>query len=106
MFQQILAIIIIAFFLIRLFGQKKKNKITSSEFSVWLVFWLVALIAIIFLKQIDALVADLGFSGTGINVLVYLALLVLIYFVFRMRLTLAKMEKNISELNQALTLKK
>lgn len=106
MFQQILAIIIIAFFLIRLFRQKKKNKITSSEFSVWLVFWLVALIAIIFLKQIDALVADLGFSGTGINVLVYLALLVLIYFVFRMRLTLAKMEKNISELNQALTLKK
>lgn len=106
MLQQLLAIIIIAFFLIRLFGQKKKNKITSSEFSVWLIFWLIALIAIIFLKQIDILVANLGFSGTGINILVYLALLALIYLVFRMRLTIAKMEKNISELNQALTLKK
>lgn len=106
MLQQILAIIIIAFFLIRLFRQKKKNQIGSSEFSIWLIFWLVALTAILFLKQIDTLVADLGFSGTGINVLVYLAVLALIYFVFRMRLTIAKMEKNISELNQALTLKK
>ncbi len=106
MFQQLLAIIIITFFLIRLFGQKKKKQITSNEFSVWLIFWLIALIAIIFLKQIDILVASLGFSGTGINILVYLALLALIFLVFRMRLTIAKMEKNISELNQALTLKK
>lgn len=106
MLQQILAIIIIAFFLVRLFGQKKKNQITPNEFSIWLIFWLIALAAIIFLKQIDTLVADLGFSGTGINILVYLTVLALIYFVFRLRLTIAKMEKNISELNQALTLKK
>ena len=106
MFQQLLAIIIIAFFLIRLFEQKKKKQISANEFLVWLIFWLSALIAIIFLKQIDILVAKLGFSGTGINVLVYLALLALIFLVFRMRLTNAKMEKNISELNQALTLKK
>lgn len=106
MLQQILAIIIIFFFLVRLFEQKRKNKITANEFTTWLIFWLIALTAIIFLKKIDTLVADLGFSGTGINVLVYLAVLALIYLVFRMRLNMAKMEKNISELNQALTLKK
>ena len=106
MLQQLLAIIIIAFFLVRLFSQKKKKQITPNEFFLWLIFWSIALVAIIFLKQIDLLVADLGFSGSGINILVYLALLALIYLVFRMRLTLAKMEKNISELNQALTLKK
>jgi len=38
--------------------------------------------------------------------LVYISVLALIYQVFRMRLIIAKMEKNISELNQALTLKK
>jgi len=106
MLQQLLAIIIIVSFLVRLFKQKKKNQITPNEFFIWLIFWLIALIAIIFLKQIDTLVADLGFSGTGINILVYLAVLALIYLVFRMRLNIAKMEKNISELNQALTLKK
>jgi len=106
MLQQIIAILIIVFFLIRLFKQKRNGQITPNEFSIWLIFWLIALIAIILLKQIDILVADLGFSGTGINILVYLAVLALIYLVFRMRLNIAKMEKNISELNQALTLKK
>lgn len=106
MLQQILAVIIILFFLIRLFRQKKGKEINSSEFFLWLIFWLVALAAIIFIRRIDALVAHLGFSGAGINILVYLVVLALVYLVFRMRLTLAKMEKNISALNQALTLKK
>lgn len=106
MLQQVLALIIIAFFLLRLFKQKKKKQINGNEFFLWLIFWLLALSAIIFIKQIDALVAQLGFSGTAINILVYLVVLALIYEVFRMRLTIAKMEKNISELNQALTLKK
>jgi len=106
MLQQLLALIVILFFLIRLFNQKKKKQISGSEFLLWLIFWLAALAAIIFLKKIDHLVALLGFSGAGINILVYIAVLALIYQVFRMRLIIAKMEKNISELNQALTLKK
>ncbi len=106
MLQQILALIVIAFFLLRLFRQKKKKEINGSEFLLWLIFWLLALGAIILIKQIDTLVAWLGFSGSAINVLVYLVVLALIYQVFRMRLTIAKMEKNISALNQALTLKK
>ncbi|MFA5131341.1 MAG: DUF2304 domain-containing protein [Patescibacteria group bacterium] len=106
MLQQILALIVILFFLIRLFRQKKKKQITGNEFLLWLIFWVLALGAIIFLKQIDTFVAWLGFSGTAINILVYIAVLALIYQVFRMRLNIAKMEKNISTLNQALTLKK
>ncbi len=106
MLQQILALIVIAFFLIRLFGQKKKKQINGSEFLLWLIFWLLALAAVILIKQIDLLVAWLGFSGAAINILVYLVVLALIYQVFRMRLIIAKMDKNISELNQALTLKK
>jgi len=106
MFQQILALIVVAFFLLRLFGQKNKKQINGNEFLLWLIFWLLALGAVIFIKQIDKLVAWLGFSGTAINILVYLTVLALIYQVFRMRLTIAKMEKNISTLNQALTLKK
>lgn len=106
MTQQILAIIVITFFLIRLVKQKRKNQINGNEFSLWLTFWLLALGAIIFIKQIDNLVAFLGFSGAAINFLVYLAILALIYQVFRMRLKIAKINKNISELNQALTLRK
>lgn len=106
MLQQIIAIIIITFFVFRLFEQKKRQTIGGSEFSLWLIFWLFALAAIIFIKQIDILVAYLGFSGAAINFLVYFAILALLYQVFRMRLKIAKLDKNISELNQALTLKK
>jgi len=106
MLQQILALLVIAFFLLRLISQKNKKQINGNEFLLWLVFWLLALGAVIFIKQIDALVAWLGFSGSAINIFVYLVVLALIYQVFRMRLVIAKMEKNISTLNQALTLKK
>jgi hypothetical protein len=106
MLQQVLALIVIVFFLVRLFNQKRKAQISGNEFLLWLIFWLLALAAIIFLKQIDHLVAWLGFSGAAINILVYLAVLALIYQVFSTRLIIAKMEKNISALNQALTLKK
>lgn len=105
MWQQVLALIIIAFFLLRLFRQKKRQEITGNEFLLWWIFWLGAAAAVLFIKQIDVLVKNLGFSGAGINLLVYLVVLALIYQVFHLRLVLAKMERNISQLNQALTLK-
>jgi hypothetical protein len=105
MLQQLSASIIILFFIIRLISQKKRGQINNNEFGLWLAFWLLALAAIIFLKKIDFLVASLGFSGAGINVLVYLAVLVLIYLVFRLRLSQAKIERQLSDLNQELTLR-
>lgn len=105
MLQQLSASIIILFFIIRLVGQKKRKQINNNEFGLWLAFWLLALAAIIFLKKIDFLVASLGFSGAGINVLVYIAVLILIYLVFRLRLNQAKIERQLSEINQELALK-
>ncbi len=106
MFQQILALIIIIFFLVRLFRQKKKQSVSGNEFLLWLIFWLLAAAAIIFLKPIDQLVKALGFSGAAINILLYITVLILIYLVFRLRLTIAKMEKNISTLNETIAIKK
>ena len=98
MLQQIIALIIISFFLARLFWQKQKKSIRAGEFLFWLVFWVVAALAIIFIQQIDRLVAELGFSGSGIEILFYLAVVILFYLVFRIRLKLAKIEKDITKL--------
>lgn len=108
MIQQLIALIIILFFLVRLIFQKKQNKIRGNEFTLWLVFWVLAALAIIFLKKIDSLVASLGFSGTGIQVLLYVGVTILFYLVFRLRLRLEKQEKNITEIvrNIALNNKK
>lgn len=96
--QQYIALVIIAFFIFRLFWQKKNDKVKKGEFTFWLVFWLVSAIAILFIKKIDALVAELGFSGSGIEVLLYVAVAILFYFIFRLRLRISKIEGDITKI--------
>lgn len=96
MLQQIIALIVIAFFIMRLFWQKRNKQIGANEFLFWLVFWFISAIAILFLKKIDRVVASLGFSGSGIEVMLYTAVALLFYFIFRLRLRLEKIEKNIT----------
>lgn len=105
MIQELIAIIIIAGFLGRLVWQRKKSQINKNEFIFWLCFWLVTLILILSLKWLDALVAGLGFSSTGIQVLLYSAVAIIFYFIFRMRLRLSKMERDISKIIEHLAIK-
>lgn len=105
MLQQTIALIIIVFFLARLYWQKQKNHISVNEFFFWLIFWILAAALIIALKFIDELVAGLGFSGSGIEVLLYLSVAALFYFVFRLRLKLEKIEKDITKIVQNIALK-
>lgn len=105
MIQQIIALIIIASILARLYWQKQKNYIGMNEFLFWLIFWLLAAVLIVSLKFLDKLVAGLGFSGSGIEVLLYLSVAVLFYFVFRLRLKLEKIEKDITKIVQNIALK-
>jgi small membrane protein len=105
MLQQTIALIIIAFILARLFRQKQKNYISMNEFLFWLIFWILAACLIISLKFIDELVAGLGFSGSGIEVLLYLSVAILFYFVFRLRLKLEKIEKDITKVVQNIAVK-
>jgi len=106
MLQQIIALIIIAFFLARLFWQKQKKQINANEFIFWLVFWLLAAAAIVFLKLIDKLVSSLGFSGSGIDILFYIAIIILFYLIFKLRLRLVKIEKDITKLVRNIAIKK
>jgi hypothetical protein len=106
MLQQLIAITVIAFFLLRLIIQRRREKIAVGEFYFWLVFWIISALAVANIHFIDKLVADLGFSGTGIEVLLYLSVAVLFYFIFRLRLRIEHIERNITELVRADALKK
>lgn len=104
MLQQIIGLIIIAFFLARLFWQKQKKQIAPAEFMFWFVFWLLAAAAIICLKWIDRMVAGLGFTGSGIDVLIYIGVAVLFYLIFRARLKLEKIERDITKIVREIAL--
>lgn len=103
--QQIIALIIIVLFILKLFSQKRKNKINANEFILWTSIWLVAFLAIIFIKQIDVLLSQLGLVASGINFLIYLSVLALFYFVFKMRLNIAKMDRDLTELSRQVAFK-
>lgn len=105
MFQQIIALLFIAFFVARLFWQRKKEQIGSGEFHFWLIFWFTAALAMVFLKQIDYLVAKVGFSGQGIEILFYLGTVLLFYLVFKLRLRQEKIERQITKIVRAASLK-
>jgi len=108
MLQQLIAILVILAFIARIIHQRQKGRISRNEFLVWLAFWIMAGVAISFIKQIDRFVAGLGFSSRGIDVLLYLAVALLFYLYLRLRLKIAKMDRDITELtrHQALNNKK
>ncbi|MFW5888227.1 MAG: DUF2304 family protein, partial [Patescibacteria group bacterium] len=77
-----------------------------NEFLFWLVFWSAAAGAILFLKQIDEFLTEAGFSGRGIDILFYLAVLLLFYLVFKIRLKMENMEKNLTDISREVAISK
>lgn len=102
--QQIIALIIIIVFVFKLISQKNRQEISQNELTLWLTFWSFAALAIILIKQLDAVLVFMGFSGSGINFLIYLSVLILFYLLFRLRLRLAKLDANLTELVRQITL--
>lgn len=103
MIQMLVAATVILFFLAKLYWQKRKGAVSLGEFIFWLIFWLVTLVLVLFLKQLDRLVASLGFSVPAVQVAAYLAIAVLFYFIFRVRLKLEKIEENLTKINEVVT---
>ena len=106
MLQHAIALAFIAIFIWRLSQQKKKKQIGNNEFILWLAVWLIGALAIIFIRSLDKILVSLGFSGSGINFLLYLAVISLFYLVFKLRLKISKLEKDLTDLVREITLTK
>jgi|AntRauTorckE6833_2_1112554.scaffolds.fasta_scaffold00072_67 hypothetical protein len=105
MWQQIIALVLIIILITRLSLLKKKGKIQSNEYIFWMIFWSLAGLAMLFLKQLDNLLMDFGFSGSGINFLLYLAVLFLFYLIFRLRLKILDLDTKITKLLREIALR-
>jgi small membrane protein len=106
MWQQIIALFVIIFLLYRQFISRRKGEITLFEFIFWTIFWLISILAIIFLKSIDQLVNIIGFSSSGINVLLYVSIVLLFYYIFKLRLKIEKINKDITRITREIALSK
>lgn len=100
MIQEIIALIIVLAFISRLGWQFWHNQLPKGQFIFWLGFWFIAGILIIFIRSIDSFISQLGFSSTGIQFLFYIAVVVLFYWIFKLRLKMEKMNRHITELTR------
>ena len=102
--QQIVAFLLLAIMIWRVILRWRKKEISNKEFLGWLLFWLVIGMAVLFLKYIDQWVEQLGFSASGIEVLLYLAVAFLFYLIFRIYVRLDKMESDVTKIVREIAL--
>lgn len=101
MLQEIIALAVIAFFLLRLGWQAYRRRIPAAQFIFWLCFWLAGGVLVLYLRTIDALALRFGFSSSGIEILLYIAVVAIFYYVFRLRLKIASLERDLTAVIRA-----
>ncbi|PIP33404.1 hypothetical protein COX69_02830 [Candidatus Falkowbacteria bacterium CG_4_10_14_0_2_um_filter_48_10] len=101
--QQAIALLFILFFITRLILQKRRGALSGPAFVFWLSFWLIAGLLVVFIRSIDRIVSAAGFSSSGINVLLYLAVAWLFYLSVKLNIKISVLDKNITILTRALS---
>ena len=94
---QAVLLLFILFVLVRIFSRFRSDDITSREFVLWLVFWLLVGVAVLVPKQTDVVANFVGVSR-GADLLVYLSILVLFFLAFKILVRLEKIEKGITKI--------
>ena len=104
----ILHIIIVAFVLFawsRALLRFKDRKISGYELGFWSLLW-IAILIVLFIPNITQPIARLLSIGRGIDVVVYLSIVVLFYLIFRVYVKLEGVEQEITKVVRETSLKK
>lgn len=94
---KILLIAFAVFAVLRTWKQYRAQKVTSQWFMLWAVLWLVV-IGVAVVPQTTDVVADVVGVGRGADLLVYLAVIVLLYGQFRSMVNAKKLHEQQTEL--------
>jgi len=94
---QVFALLFVFFAVWRVLVKFKRTELKPPEFIIWLLFWLAVGIAFIIPESLTQLANLLGI-GRGADLVLYVAVVVIFYLIFRIFLRLEKMERNITKL--------
>jgi len=94
---QIFILIFIAYVIYRLAVKLNKRELSVQLFLLWLIFWIIVGVIVV-LPQTTQMVADWLGVGRGVDVVIYIAVLVLFYTVFRIFTRIEKIEKDLTYL--------
>jgi hypothetical protein len=102
--QQVIALAVLSIFLLRLLAVRQSGRIGNREFLAASFFWLACAAAVLFIKRIDAFVASMGFSAPGIDILLYLSVILAFNYLFKLRLRQEKLERDLTKITRELAL--
>ena len=101
-----LQIIITLFVVIVVFRLTKKYKesiLKTSEFIGWLIIWVIVVV-VFWLPQTTSYLAALLGIGRGVDLAVYLSVILLFYLIFRLYLKIDRQQKDITKIIRHLAL--
>ncbi len=93
---QILIVLFIFFALSRVFLRYREKKISLGLFLFWFLFWLTAVFFVLQPETASRLARFVGVTR-GVDLLVYFALLVIFYLVFRILVKIETLEQEITK---------
>ncbi len=96
---QFILVLIIAVIIWRQAVRLKNKELTVKQFAGWLVIWLAGLIIVIWPNSTAWLAGIVG-VGRGSDLVIYLSVIFIIYFLFRILLRIEKIEKNLTKLTR------
>jgi len=101
---QILLTSLILVVIFRTLTAYKRNKLSLSFVILWLSFWL-GVIILVFQQDLVSIVANsLGISR-GVDLVIYVSLIVIFYTIYRILITLSEYQKMITKLVREVSLK-
>jgi hypothetical protein len=102
---QIVALVVAVVHIARLLSLWKGRKIPGKTALLWFLIWAAVLFVVFFTPVIDALSRPIG-VGRGIDMVVYISILILFYFTFQLNMKIDKLEREITRLVREISLKK
>ncbi len=93
---QLLAILFCLFAIWRVVAKFRRQELKPAEFAMWFIFWLAVGVAFVTPESLTRLANLLGI-GRGTDLVLYVAVVVVFYLMFRIFVRLEKMEHEITK---------
>ena len=101
---QIIVSLFVLLVVFRLFKKYKDNTLKTSEFVSWLLIWL-AVVVVFWLPQTASYLALILGIGRGVDLAIYVALLIIFYLILMFYLKIDKQQREITKIVRHLALK-
>jgi len=94
---QIILLAIIALIVLKTLQKYRAQSITVREFFLWTAFWLIGAVLVIFPDAMQTIANFVGI-GRGVDLLIYLSLIILFFGMFYILVRLERIERDITKI--------